>query len=338
MSNSKFFAGLDVGGSTIKGLLLDGNRQQVGPPVEVSSNGTKGYLATFEQLKVALAGLCSQSNLELADVKAVGLDVPVPCSNGVVWGKSNLTDDWVGTNIEAEFSKAIQKPVVMVNDANAGALGEWVLRPDHDGALLFVAPGTGLGGGFVLPGGHLYQGANGLALEVGAMCVPDRDSEGNLPSCAGKGDGSCEAWVSLVALRRELAVALSKPENASHQLNQSDESIEAKAFRLRDLASEGDQLSLDLFQQQAAILGHMLADQASELDPGLIVIGGGLAEASFRDWWMDEVKKGFESRVPPFYVKSPIPPHQPTTVFEWAIGGDNSAAVGVAHKAMALVG
>ena len=98
--SGQFFAGLDVGGSTIKGLLLDGNRQQVGPPVEVSSNGTKGYLATFEQLKVALAGLCSQSNLELADVKAVGLDVPVPCAKGVVWGKSNLTEDWVGTNIE----------------------------------------------------------------------------------------------------------------------------------------------------------------------------------------------------------------------------------------------
>jgi len=44
-------------------------------------------------------------------------------------------------------------------------------------------------------------------------------------------------------------------------------------------------LALGLFKQQAEILGHMLADQASELALGLIVIGIGLAEASFRDWW-----------------------------------------------------
>lgn len=335
--SSDLYAGLDVGGSTIKGMLFDSNLAQIGEPIEVRSLGTEGYRATFGQLKVALEGLCAQSNLDSANVKAVGLDVPVPCSKGVVWGKSNLTEDWVGTNIEAEFSGEIGKPVVMVNDANAGALGEWVLRPGHDGALLFVAPGTGLGGGFVLPGGHLYEGANGLALEVGAMCVPHRMENGELPTCPGKGDGAAEGWVSLVALRRELKTVLEKPENSGHALNQSDDTIEQKAFRLRDLAGDGDELALSLFAQQAAILGHMLADQASELDPGLIVIGGGLTEAKFRDWWMDEVKKGFESRVPPFYVKSPIPPHEPTTIFEWAIGGDNSAAVGVAHRARALV-
>lgn len=337
MSDLELYAGLDVGGSTIKGMLLDGCSQQVGAGIELRSYGTEGYRATFGQLRVALEGLCAQAGVDSENVKAVGLDVPVPCSNGVVWGKSNLTEDWVGTNIEAEFSKEIGKPVVMINDANAGALGEWVLRPNHNGALLFVAAGTGLGGGFVLPGGDLYTGANGLALEIGAMCVPHRDATGNLPSCVGKGDGAAEAWVSLVALRRELQTALDKPENASHSLNQSDDSIVDKAFRLRDLAGEGDALALGLFQHQAAVLGHLLADQASGLDPGLIVIGGGLAEASFRDWWMEEVKKGFEARVPPFYVSSPIPPHEPTTVFEWAIGGDNSAAIGVAHKAMSLV-
>ncbi len=337
MNRTAFFAGLDVGGSTIKGVLLDSGSVAFGDPIEVASHGSRGFRATFDQLRVALEGLCAQAQISVDDVSAIGLDVPVPCSQGVVWGQSNLTADWVGTNIQEEFSAEIGKPVVMINDANAGALGEWVLRPDHEGALLFVAPGTGLGGGFVLPGGHLYEGANGLAMELGALSVPFRDEKGELPKCAGKGDGSVEAWVSLVALRRELALALRQPENRDHPLNQSDDDIVAKAFRLRDLAGEGDALSRALFQRQAEILGHMLADQASELDPGLIVIGGGLAESQFRDWWLDEVRKGFEARVPPFYVTSPIPPHYPTTVFEWAVGGDNSAAIGVAHKAMSLM-
>ena len=100
MGGLEFYAGLDVGGSTIKGMLFDGNSQQIGDAIEVNSRGTEGFRATFGQLRVALEGLCSQSNLDSADVKAVGLDVPVPCSNGVVWGSSNLTEDWVGTNIE----------------------------------------------------------------------------------------------------------------------------------------------------------------------------------------------------------------------------------------------
>jgi len=80
-----------------------------------------------------------------------------------------------------------------------------------------------------------------------------------------------------------------------------------------------------------------MGDQASELDPGLIVIGGGLAETSFRDWYMDHVRAGFEERAPAFYVNSPIPPHGVTTRFDWAVGGDYAAAIGVAHKAMEIL-
>ena len=67
------------------------------------------------------------------------------------------------------------------------------------------------------------------------------------------------------------------------------------------------------------------------------VIGGGLAETGFRDWYMEAVREGFNSRAPKFYQHSPIPPHEPTTHFEWAIGGDASAAIGVAQLARDLV-
>jgi predicted NBD/HSP70 family sugar kinase len=82
-----------------------------------------------------------------------------------------------------------------------------------------------------------------------------------------------------------------------------------------------------------------MGDQVSEVDPGLIVIGGGLAETKgkFRDWYLDKVREGFAERAAPFYQRSPLPPHDPTTTFEWAIGGDAAAAFGVARKALELV-
>lgn len=329
----QYFAGLDVGGSTIKAILINESGDHQGDLVEVPSRGSEGIKATFEQLCFALDQLTENIGITREDVKGIGIDVPAPCSNGVVWGNANLNEDWLGVNVQEEFSKHINCPVVMCNDANAGAYGEWLLRGEHVGSLLLVAPGTGLGGGFVLKGGDLYEGTNGLAMELGAMAVPVTEEDGSWPECAGKGAGSAEAWVSLVALRRQLGQALEKEENKDHPLAKSDADIIQKAFQVRDYAEQGDELALSLFEKQAKILGWAMADQASALDPGLIVIGGGLAEASFRNWFMEKVKEGFAERVPSFYVIAPLPPHNETTQFDWAIGGDGAPAIGMAHMA-----
>lgn len=331
------FAGLDIGGSTIKCLLVDAAGEAAGPIIEVRSHVKEGFRKTFAQALEAMARLAANAGIGVDEIAAVGLDVPAPCSNGVVWGKANLADDWVGTDIRGGFSREIGgKPVFMTNDCNAAAFGEWMYRPDHDCGLLYVAPGTGLGGGLVLPGGVLYEGANGLALEVGDLSVP-RFEGGELP-VDGRGRTGClEGWVSLMALRRQLGKALAKPENASHPLAQSPAPIEEKAFQLRDFAEQGDALALSIFALQANVLGQGLGDLASILDPGLIAIGGGLSETGFRDWFIGEVRKGFAERAMPPYQRCPIPPHHPTTRIEWAIGGDGAAAYGSARKAMELV-
>ena len=215
-------------------------------------------------------------------------------------------------------------------------LGSGFYGPDRNDGLLFVAPGTGLGGGLVLPGGYMYEGANGLAMEISDVSVPFTE-KGSRPTDAAGRAGCLEAWVSLIAVRRQLQNKLSTKKHANHPLNQVDISIEEKAFQLRDYAEKGDVLALEIFQKQAHVLGYAMGDQASELDPGLIVIGGGLAEASFRDWYLEAVREGFNGRAHSFYQRSPIPPHEPTTTFEWAIGGDSSAAFGAARRAMDLV-
>jgi glucokinase len=330
------FAGLDIGGSTIKCMLVDAAGAPSGGIVEVPSFVKEGYRRTFGQLREAMEKLAANSGIQANDIAAVGLDVPAPCSNGVVWGKANLAEDWVGTDIRGEFSKEVGVPVFMTNDCNAAAFGEWMYRPEHSAGLLYVAPGTGLGGGLVLPGGHLYEGSNGLALEVGDLSVP-RFEDGELP-VDGRGRLGClEGWVSLMALRRQLGKALAKPENAQHPLAISADPIEAKAFKLRNFAEDGDALALSIFALQANVLGHGLGDLASILDPGLITIGGGLSETSFRDWFLGEVKKGFAERAMLPYQRCPLPPHEPTTRIEWAIGGDGAAAYGSARKAMQLV-
>lgn len=331
-----YFAGLDIGGTTIKCMLVDAQGELAGDLIEVRSYVKEGYLRTFDQLREAMSALAKQAEITFDEIAAVGLDVPAPCSDGVVWGKANLGDDWVGSKIRDEFSKLIGKPVFMTNDCNAAAFGEWMYRPEHHGGLLYVAPGTGLGGGLVMPGGLLYEGNTGLALEVGDLSVP-RFEKGELP-VDGRGRRGCmEGWVSLVALRRQLANALEQAQYSDHPLAKSDAPIEEKAFQVRDYAEEGDPLAKEIFALQANVLGQGLGDLASILDPGLITIGGGLAETGFRDWFLEEVRKGFAERAMLPYQRSPLPPHDPTTVIEWAIGGDAAAAYGSARKAVELV-
>jgi glucokinase len=227
-------------------------------------------------------------------------------------------------------------PVFMTNDGNAAALGEYALRKKHVGSLLLASPGTGLGGGLVLPGGRSYEGANGLALEIGHISVPFREDDGSLPTCSCGLSGCAEAWVSLVALRRRVHLELAKPEWQNHPLNQGDMAIEEKAFRLREFAEQGDELAAAIFRQQGFILGYALADLVRVFDPGLVVIGGGLAETSFREQYMKSIEEGFADRAWPAYRFSPLDATKQTTRFEWAIGGDAVAAIGMAYTAHEL--
>lgn len=336
MPKPKHFAGLDIGGSTIKSVIINSTGEQVGPIVEVKSLVKEGYQATFNQLEAALDELCHNAGISRTDIGGIGLDVPAPSSNGVIWGRANLGQDWVGTDICAKLNERLNIPIHMTNDCNAAAVGEYAIRNKHIGALLLVAPGTGLGGGFVLPGGKLYEGANGLALEVGHISVPFTEDDGSLPDCSCGLKGCLEAWVSLVALRRRLQIELGKQIWETHHLNSIDSTIEEKAFELRTLAENGDALALQLFKQQGYILGYGIADLVRTLDPGLVVIGGGLSETNFRDRFLDWVREGFNERAWLIYRHSPIEPEKVTTRFEWAEGGDAAASFGMAFTAREL--
>jgi glucokinase len=327
------FAGLDVGGTSVKSILVDASGIPLGDMVEVPSRVKEGYAATFDQLEEALHLLTEQAGKSRTDVAGVGLDVPSASSDGVVCVQANLGADWVGANIRDAFSTRAGVPVYMTNDGNAAAAGEYAARPDYDGGLLLVAPGTGLGGGLVLPGGEIYEGSNGLALEVGHVSVPFREADGELPACSCGLKGCAEAWVSLVALRRRLGIELAQDEWRDHILNADDSPIEQKAYQLRDFAEKGDPLAVALFKEQAFILGYAIADWVRLFDPGLVVISGGLAETTFRDRFMEWVLGGFEDRSWPIFLKNPFDSTSISTQFEWALGGDSAAALGMAFVA-----
>src|SRR5690554_5211030 len=104
-NNARYYIGLDIGGTTVKSVMVDDRAEQVGALVEVRSQVKDGYEATFRQLDEAIDRLTQQAGVSRGQVGGIGLDVPAPSSDGVVWGRANLGEDWVGTDIRGKLSE-----------------------------------------------------------------------------------------------------------------------------------------------------------------------------------------------------------------------------------------
>jgi glucokinase len=181
-------------------------------------------------------------------------------------------------------------PVVVENDANAAAWGEFQFgggRGTRDVVLLTV--GTGLGGAIVLEG-RLVRGAFGSAGEFGHVrMVPG----GLLCGCGNY--GCWEQYASGSALLREArALARSQPQLAKRLLELAGGDPEAIIGRMvTQAAAEGDGSARGLLAELGRWLGEGIADLANVLDPAAVVIGGGVSEAG--DLLLGPAREAYEA-------------------------------------------
>ena len=123
-----------------------------------------------EAIEEAIAGLVDQLR-ERHPIETVGVGAAgyVDKARAVVLFAPNVA--WRNEDLKGELEKRVELPVVIENDANAAAWGEFAFGAGHDADdLLLVTVGTGVGGGLVLDG-EVYRGANGVGAEIGHMRV-----------------------------------------------------------------------------------------------------------------------------------------------------------------------
>ncbi len=159
--------GVDVGGTKIAGAVVD-TEGKVLEEHRVESPATD-----TEAIEVAIADLVtelgSRHKIEAVGVGAAGY---ISASRSVVMFAPNLA--WRDVDLKAELEERVDVPVVVENDANAAAWGEFRFGAAADADdLLLVTVGTGVGGGIVLDG-ELFRGSFGAAAEIGHIrVVPD---------------------------------------------------------------------------------------------------------------------------------------------------------------------
>jgi glucokinase len=194
------------------------------------------------------------------DVQAIGIGFPgfIDPQTQLIAQSPNLPG-LKNVNLAADLSQIIGKKVVVENDANAAAYGEYCLADKPAGGLIYIGLGTGVGGGFIDTSGKLYSGQHGVAMEVGHIII---EPNGRQCGCGNK--GCMEQYTSASG------VAISYLNATKQQLN---------AHQIAERADSGDKAAIEAYELAANALAQTLASIAKVIDVSNVVIGGGLTGA-----------------------------------------------------------
>ena len=262
--------GVDVGGTKVAAGLVD----EAGTILARTRRPTPS--TSPDDVERTIASVVGELRAGREDVVAVGIGAAgfIDSSRSTVLFAPNLA--WRDEPLRADVSALIGLPVVVENDANAAAWGEHRFGAGQgEDDLVCVTVGTGIGGGIVLDG-RLYRGRYGVGAEFGHMqVVPD----GRRCGCGQR--GCWEQYCSGRALLHEAREIADVQKAYGRRLLElgggRPEGIEAP--EVTTAAREGDPAALDCFAEVGRWLGQGLADLASALDPGVFVVGGGVADA-----------------------------------------------------------
>jgi len=195
-----------------------------------------------------------------SEVVGVGLGVPAPITSSGRIGSPALLPGWAPLVPSEHFAAALDLPVQVDNDANLGALGEFVWGAGRGCAdLVYVKLATGIGAGIVL-NGRLYRGAAGTAGELGHVTL---DARGPVCRCGNRG------CVELTVGGR----ALLEHARATHPRVRD-------LIELVDLAAAGEPGCRRLLIDAGIQLGIAMGSLVNLVNPDRIVLGGELGVAT----------------------------------------------------------
>jgi predicted NBD/HSP70 family sugar kinase len=208
-----------------------------------------------------LLALLSEAGRDPAEVCGIGIGVPGPVDfdTGRVI-QPPVMPGWHDYPIRDHLLKGYPhlgpSEVLVDNDANVMALGEWIAHGRSSPSLLFIKVANGIGAGIVINGG-VYHGVDGAAGEIGHVRLHGRQGV-----CACGSVDCLAAAASGASLARRLTEAGTPAAGSSDVLR---------------LVHAGDPRAVALTQESGALVGEVLATVISVLNPEIVVVGGDLA-------------------------------------------------------------
>ncbi len=320
---ARLAVGVDLGGTKVLGRLLDPAR-----PTEAldetrvdTPRGSDKIVDALELVAVTLADRARERGW--GEVAAVGIGAAgLVDLAGVLRFAPNLPTV-VDLDIAGALRPRLGVPVAVDNDANCATWAE-VAAGAAAGAseAVLVTLGTGIGGGVVV-GGELRRGAFGFAGEPGHMIV---DPSG--PPCPCGRRGCWERFASGSGIGR-LARDAAQAGRADRVVELAGGDAEAvRGEHVTAAAEEGDADALAIVEQFAWWVAVGVANLVNLLDPEVVVIGGGLADAG--DLLLDPVQRAYAGLVLAHE-------HRPAVRLELAALGSDAGAIGAGLLGLRLL-
>ena len=269
--------GIDFGGTSIKPALVQG-KTVITHGATINPQG-RTAAQTLDAMEAAIRVLCA----DLPSLVPVGIGLPgfVDSENGVVHGLSNVTG-WTEVPVSQILSERLKVPVILENDANAMAYGEWLYgAAANTRNAVCITLGTGVGGALILEG-KLYRGSQLAAGELGHTSI---DLNGRMGPYGNK--GCLEAYVGNHPIStRALA--------AYREAGIPAPSTECTPLDLTGAARKGCPVALGIWKSIGNELGAAFANIVWILNPDVIVVGGGVAKAG--DLLFPHIEDSLKSR------------------------------------------
>ena len=339
------FIGVDIGGTTSTLAIGDDRQRVLSASEQFPTSPDKGPVPVIEAIVAQIVSECGKLGITLSDVPVVGLATPGPASHdGVLHMTPNLNPEyWDQFPIRAELEKALQQHapqlgVKYIGDGQAAALGEYAVRSrsltwddvppeslvdEELNSLFMVIVGTGLGGGAVIDGQPI-RGLGGRAGHIGHILLPEFAFRHPHDRQLKVGNAFCtaESAVSLSGLAHQLEYRLSIDQWKDNPLNATEGTPKQKAKRLRELAAEGNELALELFDDQARALGIALLSTNYLGDYDRLVIGGGVCDLA------PEVRDRYRMIAEAAYHEHALDGFRNLDRLEFSVCGDEAPVIG----------
>ena len=265
--------GIDLGGTNLKAAVVDSDGRILGKQT-VPIDAARGAQTCVAEMASLIDGLLGDLSLRRSDVVGVGVGAPGPFSyrDGRIIRAANLPG-WENVPLRDWLHERLQLPVIMDNDGNTAAFGEfWVGAGRGADDLVMLTLGTGVGAGVVIDG-RILHGHFDNAAELGHMIVA---LDGLACRCGQRGCLEQYASAGTVARRVVEAIKSGEPSTLADTVR-AGKPINAK--HVADCAKAGDALCLRIWDEACRYLAIACINIQHAYNPARVVLGGGMSEA-----------------------------------------------------------
>lgn len=260
------FIGLDIGGTNIKIAVIDTDGKIATKHIELINKSCAEKI--ISQIIEIIEHTVTQEN----DVASIGIGLPgiIDSKTSIMIQSPNLPllED---INLKDILYNKFKVPVYIDNDVNVAAYAEYKLNPEivknNFKNIIFLAAGTGLGGGIIL-NGEIWKGSSGFAGELGHICI---DINGDNCNCGGK--GCIETYVSSTGLIKRLKKHIWRFPNSSlsriaiEKINPED---------IFEAARNNDAIAAYVLNEFIEALAAGIGSLINIFNPQAVVLGGGI--------------------------------------------------------------